>query len=221
VIVHAERERRRVHHLEAALDRLQVRDLGQELRVRIESRIPVVDPLDPVLRHQDRLGVDLERPQRGGRVRGEERIARSGGEDDDPLLLEMAYRPPANVGLRDLGNLDRRLDARVRPSPLERVLERECVQQGGEHARVIRCRPVHSFSGSSHATVDVPGADNDRELDALLLHLDDFPGNRVDPIAVEPVVLVAHQRLSRELQENAAEDRSRRLAGDFFGAQRH
>ena len=80
--------------------------------------------------------------------------------------------------------------------PLERVLERERVQKRGEHAGVVRCRPVHSFRGSGHAAVDVPGADDESELDPLLLHLDDLPGDSVDPLAVEPVVLVAHQRLS-------------------------
>src|SRR4249920_2903235 len=35
VVVHAERERGRVHHLEAALDRLAVADRGDELRLRI------------------------------------------------------------------------------------------------------------------------------------------------------------------------------------------
>src|SRR5204863_84697 len=39
MIVHAERECRRVHHLETSLDRLEVCDLWQELRVRIDSMI--------------------------------------------------------------------------------------------------------------------------------------------------------------------------------------
>ena len=43
----------------------QVRQLGQELRVRVDARVAVVDALDAVLRHQDRLGADLER--RGAR----------------------------------------------------------------------------------------------------------------------------------------------------------
>jgi hypothetical protein len=79
--------------------------------------------------------------------------------------------------------------------PLERVLEGERVEKRREHPRVVRCRPVHSFRSSSHAAVDVPGADDDRELDSLLLYLDDLPGDRVDPLPVEPVLLVAHQRL--------------------------
>src|SRR5712691_3821391 len=75
LVVHAQGERRRVHHLEAALDRLQVSQAGKELRRLVDARIAVVDALDLVLRHQDRLRADLERAQRGRRVRGEERVA--------------------------------------------------------------------------------------------------------------------------------------------------
>src|SRR4029077_1692290 len=52
LVVHAQRERCGVHHLETALDCFQVRQLGQELRVRIDPGIAVVDALDAVLRHE-------------------------------------------------------------------------------------------------------------------------------------------------------------------------
>ena len=66
------------------------------------ARVGVVDALHPVLGHQDRLGVDLERAQRGGGVGREERVAGAGGEDHDPALLEVAHRAAADVGLGDL-----------------------------------------------------------------------------------------------------------------------
>src|SRR4029077_19315814 len=46
VVVHAERERRRVHHLEPPLDRLAVADRGDELGLGIGRRIGVVDAFD-------------------------------------------------------------------------------------------------------------------------------------------------------------------------------
>src|SRR3954451_4628050 len=49
LVVHAERERRGVHDLQAALDRFEMREPRQELRVRVGSRIAVVDALDAVL----------------------------------------------------------------------------------------------------------------------------------------------------------------------------
>ena len=66
-------------------------------------------PSTAVLGHQDALRADLERAQGGGRVGGEERVAGAAGEDDDPLLLEVADRPAPDVGLGDLLHRDRRL----------------------------------------------------------------------------------------------------------------
>ncbi len=111
---------------------------GRNVAPRVELRIAVVDALHAVLRHQDRLGADLERPQRGGRVGREERVARAGGEDHDAALLEMAHRAPADVRLGDLRDRDRRLHPRVGAEALERVLQRERVQERREHAGVVR-----------------------------------------------------------------------------------
>src|SRR6476469_10902210 len=60
-VVHAERERRRVHDLEAALDRLEMRKARQEARVGVDARVAVVDACDAVLRHQDGVRADLRR----------------------------------------------------------------------------------------------------------------------------------------------------------------
>src|SRR2546423_7093262 len=59
-VVHAERERGRVHHLESALDRLQMRQTRQEPRLRVHARVAVVDAPDAVLRHQDCVRSDLQ-----------------------------------------------------------------------------------------------------------------------------------------------------------------
>jgi hypothetical protein len=91
---------------------------------------------------------------------------------------------------------------------LERVLEREAVQDGGEHAGVVGSGPVHALARRLHAAVDVPGADDERRLDAALLHLLDLAGERVHPGGADAVRLVAHERLSGELQEDAAERRA-------------
>ena len=54
---------------EAALEGLAVRDLRDELGVRIDLRIGREHALHPVLGHQDGLRVDLQRAQRRGGVR--------------------------------------------------------------------------------------------------------------------------------------------------------
>ena len=108
------------------------------------ARIGAVDALHAVLGHQQRLGVDLEGAQGGRRVGREERVAGAGGEDHDAALLEVPHRAAADVGLGDLRDRDRRLHARDRAGALERVLERQRVQDRGEHAHVVAGGAVHA-----------------------------------------------------------------------------
>ena len=130
------------------------------------SRVAVVDALNAVLRHQYGLGADLEGAQRAGSVGGEERVAGPCREQHDTALLEVAHRPAADVGLGDLGDGDRRLDARVRTESLECILEREGVEERREHAGVVGGRAVHPLGGGLHAAVEVAAADHDGDLGA-------------------------------------------------------
>jgi hypothetical protein len=164
---------------------------------------------DGVLRHQDRVGADLERAQRRRRVGGEERVARARGEDDDPVLLEVADRAPADVRLGDLCDLDRRLDARRCAQPLEAVLQRQRVEHGREHARVVGGRAVHALGRRGHAPVEVPGADHDRDLDPVLVDVDDLGRDRLHGLKVDAVLARPHQRLPGQLEEDAMERRLR------------
>src|SRR6188474_2896784 len=100
-VVHAERERRRVHDLEAALDGLEVRERRDEPGCWVLVRVTVIDALHAVLRHEDRLGADLERAKRRGGVGREERVPRAGGEDDDALLLQVSDGATPDVRLGD------------------------------------------------------------------------------------------------------------------------
>ena len=90
---------------------------------------------------------------------------------------------------------------------LERVLQRERVQQRREHARVVGGGTIHSVGGRRHAAVEVPAADHDRELGAAAPNLDDLAGDRRHRLRVDTVLTVAHQALTRELQQHAAERR--------------
>ena len=127
------------------------------------------------------------------------------GEDDDPALLEVAHRAAADVRLGDLRDLERGENPRVGPDPLERVLERERVEDGGEHARVVGGGSVHALGRGRDAAVDVAAADDDRELEPFPLDADDFTRDRIDRLRVGAVVVAPHQRLAGELEENAVE----------------
>ena len=102
---------------------------GRKLASGFSSRVAVVDAVDAVLAHEDRLRADLERAQRRGGVGREERVAGAAREDDDAALLEVADRAAADVRLRHLADGDRGEDARVDAELLERVLDGEAVEE--------------------------------------------------------------------------------------------
>src|SRR6185295_274418 len=117
----------------------------------------------------------------------------------------VAHGAPADVRLGDLGDRDRRLHACHGADLLERVLQRERVQDGREHAHVVAGGAVHAGRRPLEAAVDVPAADHDRDLHAAVgdeLHLS---GDCGDPLRVRPVREVPHEGLPRELEQDAPE----------------
>ena len=87
-----------------------------------------------------------------------------GGEDDRAALLEVPDRAAADVGLGDLGDGHGREDPGVDPDLLERVLERQRVEDGGEHPHVVGGGAVHALRGALEPPVDVAGAHHDRDV---------------------------------------------------------
>ena len=58
--------------------------------------------------------------------------------------------------------------AGLRVVALERVLHGQRVEHGREHPRVVGGRPVHAGGRRLHAADDVPGADHERDLEPAL-----------------------------------------------------
>ena len=67
--------------------------------------------------------------------------------------------------------------------------------------------------------IDVPGPDDDRELETVRLHLDDLTGDRRQPLRVDAVRLLAHQRFAGELQQQPVKRRAG-LAALLLGGNR-
>ena len=149
--------------------------------------------------------MDLQSAQRRGGVGGEERVARAGGEDDHAALLEVAHRAAADVGLGHLLDVDRRHHPRVLADLLQRILQGERVQHRRQHSHVVAGCPVHAGCRTLQAAVDVAGADDDRHLHPALADGRDLARDPLDLGAVGAVIALPHQRLPRELQEDAAE----------------
>jgi hypothetical protein len=143
--------------------------------------------------------------ERCARVGGEIGRADAGGEDHHAALGEVALGAAADDGLAHLVHLDRRLDASLDADLLERILHGERVHDGREHAHVIGLRAVHALGGTGHAAKDVAAADHQAELEARVLgglHLSSHGG---DSLGIDPELAGSHQRLARELQEDAFE----------------
>ena len=158
-VVHAEGECGRVHHLQATLDRLEVGELGQELGIRVELRVAVVDT-DAVLRHQDRLGAGLrglEAPAAVFIVKNNCFPAAS-GEDRDPSFLDLGLAHQRSTARQPLRPRSRtwRESQRSGARRLHALDGREEIEHITRHPRSPH-HPVHPSSRGLHPANDLPG----------------------------------------------------------------
>ena len=170
LVVAAERHRGGVHDADAIGQEAIVGEPGEHLGVFVPRRVAVVDAVD-LGRLEQRAGVDFHGAQRGRGVGREVGVAGAGGEDDEAPLLEVTDGAAADVGLGDLADLERRHHARRDAALLERVLQRERVDDGGEHAHVVALRAVHAGARALEAAEDVAAADDDADLHPVGVHL--------------------------------------------------
>ena len=105
------------------VERLAEAQAVEPARVRVLGRIGGVDAVD-LGRLEQNLRADLLGAQRGGRVGGEVRVARTAGEDADAPLLQVAQAASPNEGLGDALHLYRAEHPGGHVDLLERVLKR-------------------------------------------------------------------------------------------------
>ena len=91
----------------------------------------------------------------------------------------------------------------MRAATLERVLQRDGVDHGGEHAHVIAGDTIDSLCGAADAAKDVAAADHDRDLHAHLLHDDDFVGDARERFGIDAVFALAHERFAGKFEKDA------------------
>ena len=204
LVVHAEGNRGRVHHLQPLAQDLQVGNLLELRSLGVEHRVGGVDAVD-LGALEDHVRLHLHRPQGRRGIGGEVRVAGARGEDHDPALLEMPHRTAADERLGNRAHLDRRRDAGHDADVLERILQRERVDHRGQHPHVVRGRAVHAFGAGRQPAKEVAAADDDGGLDPELLDLADLFRNLRGDRRVDPERLFAHQGLTREFEQNATE----------------
>ena len=131
-------------------------------------------------------------------------VARAGREDDDaPFSRWRTARRRMNGSATARISIARGhagVDAHV----LERVLQRQRVDDRGEHAHVVGGRAVHALGAGRQAAEQVAAADHDGGLDAELLDLGDVLGDLRGDGGVDAELLLAHESFAGELQQDAA-----------------
>ena len=215
LVVHAERDGGGVHHLQAAVEHLDVAHARQLHRRLVLGRIGGVDAVH-LGRLEDHLRADLHRAQGPRGIGGEEWIARARREDDHAPLLEVPDGPPPDVGLGHRPHLDGREHAGGHPRLLDGILQGQRVDHGGQHAHVVAGGPVHPARAGRDAAEDVAAPDDHRELDAQPHHLGELLGDAADDVGIDAVPLTTRQRLARDLEQDAPVRGSR--AGDGHGS---
>ncbi len=201
-----------VHDVEPLVEHAVVGQPRIVTRIRILDRVIRIDAIH-LGGLEQQLRLDLDRAQAGGGIGGEERVAGAGREDHGPALLEVPDRAAADVVLADLVDADRRHDARLQALLLERVLQRQRVHDGREHAHLVRGHAVHAGARQTRAAKDVAAADHDRDLHAERLDFGDLERHALEHRGIDPVRGLPQQRLAGQLHEDPAATGLRFLHG--------
>jgi len=118
--------------------------------------------------------------------------------------FHVADGAPPDERFSDGAHFDGRRDPRVDADVFQRVLQREGVDDGGEHAHVVRRRAIHAACACRQAAKQIATANHDARLYAELLNLLDVPGDLRGDRRIDPKLLFAHQGFSGELQQDTA-----------------
>jgi len=97
----------------------------------------------------------------------------------------MADRPAAYIGLGHLVHFDRGHNTCGNALRFKRVLQRQGIDDGGQHAHMIAGYAIHILGGRGHATEEIASADHQADLDASPRHFGHFSRHGVDLIRID------------------------------------
>ncbi len=115
---------------------------------------------------------------------------------------------PANKWFCNLIHLNRRLHSGIDSLLFQRILQRQGIDHGGQHAHVIGGNPVHLFGLFSHAPEEIASAHHDSDLDAQRSNVRQFRGDFVNAKRIDTETLGRGQSLAGKLKQNAFKNRS-------------
>src|ERR1700722_8065046 len=208
-VVHAQRNGGRIHHGKAFLDDVQVSNAFKHCRAGHFFRIGVIDAVHAG-RLQDDVSFNLHGAQRGGRVRREIRIAGARGENHNASFFEVPHRPAADKWLGNLGHVNRAQESRDHALFLERILQREAVDDRRQHAHVVAGGAIDRQGFLACAAEDFSSAHNNCHFNAQIIYFFHFAGDAVNGFGVNAKTLCTLKRFSGKLQNDASGNRRRR-----------
>ena len=89
---------------------------------------------------------------------------------------------------------------------LKRVLQRDRVEHSREHSHVISGRAVQALCRKRQSAKNVTTADYYGDFYGEIMNVIDLLGYSSDGGGIDPVALVSHQRLARELEQYSLVD---------------
>ena len=116
----------------------------------------------------------------------------------------------------DLANLDRRHQSVGNVALLERVLQREAVDHGGEKSHVVPRHAIDPLRRRRHPPDDVAAAHDHRRLHAEFVDFADLVGDSRDDVRLDAERPLPHEGFARQLEENPVVDGPRRHSSDYL-----
>ena len=191
-----------VHDLEAAVVDFVVGDAVELRRRGVLLGVGGVDAVHAGTLEHD-VGLDLDGTQRAARVGGKEGAARAAGADGDLTGLHGVDGAPLAVRLTDGEHADGGEHLGGLADGFKRRRERQCINDGGEHAHLVALDAVKALRGTLEAAEDVAAAHDDGYLYASVHDFLDLGGIVGHALRVDAATLFCCQRLAAELEQYA------------------
>ena len=186
------------------LQALKIGNFAISLGLGIFFRVAVVNAID-ARGFENHIRANLVGAQRGGGVGGKIGVARASAEDDHAALFEMPYGAAANERLGHLAHLDGGLHAGFHLEMLEGILQRERVDDGGQHAHVIAGGAVDAGTFALEPAKNIAAADDDDHLHAEVAQLGDLARHVGNGLGTDAEALLTAERLTGEFEQDAFE----------------
>ena len=114
----------------------------------------------------------------------------------------MAHRAAADIGFAHRADRQRRHHPRWHIEGFKGILHGKGVHHRCQHAHIVACRALHPSGRTRHTAEDVAATDDKADLYAGANDIADFAGNSGNHLRINAVGLLAHQRFTRDFQQD-------------------